>query len=443
MFDADADATTEAPRPLDPGIRGRIHAMLERAPAGTTSVLAAWADVPVDALHHSRWHRADFANNPHLDWPALLTAKRSPIPIHFRRLSRNTGDWWTPKLIAAHADEWDWARLSANPALPWSEELLDRFRDKWVWKVASLNRGVPWTAALMKRHEANLVVSRLAANPTVPWTRRLVRRMSRALTQYDPDWYPTLESERPESVTPGVRLGENGWYHLQQNPAVPWAKVVKHLPDPNWELLAGNSGFPWTLKLIRRHRDALSWSRLSRNRGLDWTLDLFGAFTDRWSLFDLAGNSALPWADDTDALLRYFDTAKVWHVLSGNPGVRWTADRLRANDARLVWGDRGISRRATLTEDLLDTFADRLDWNWGTTTNRYLPWSASLLRRHAHRWNWERLGFNRSLPWSPKLIAALDVHWVVRSFVRHVEGWNALAPAIDEEYLRDWSRGQG
>lgn len=358
---------------------------------------------------------------------------RPPFEVDAGMLSALAGDFFSPDLIAAHVERWDFRALSANPHLPWSAELIGRFADAWDWVALSGNRGVPFERALWTAFCDRWVVPRLAANDAVPWDRWWVERAAARLAEPDPSWHPAMAHERPVTVAPGVTLTDSGWGHLMQNPRVAWDEVLPLLPAPDWRALAANPGFRLPDERLDRHAPELSDAALSRRRDVEWTPARIDRLLDAPSPapLHLSANPSLPWSE---ALVRRHAERWVFEALSGNPAIPWTVALLEEHIGRVRW-DR-LSRHAALTPPILDRFAAKLDWSWGVSCNRATRWTAELMTAHAERLDWERLSWHPGLPWSEELLVAFADRWVVRSFGRNEEAFRVAEPHLDEAWLR-------
>ena len=60
-----------------------------------------------------------------------------------------------------------------------------------------------------------------------------------------------------------------------------------------------------------------------------------------------------------------------------------------------------VIRYYSLDEELIEHFADCLDWKC-LSVNKLLPWSMDFIDRYEERWDWESL--SEGLPWSVDLI---------------------------------------
>jgi hypothetical protein len=414
------------------GVGAGVRALLGRQRADALCVLARFYPLPPDLLRHPAWRATSLHENGRLPWGEPLDAREPRFAIDFARLSRLGGSFWEARRIERHAERWDWTALSANPSLPWSRRLIERFADRWDWAALSGNRGIPFDEELIGAFEARWVVARLAASTAVRWDAALVKRLASRLDEPDPDWHPSLEAERPVPVAPGITLGESGWVHLMQNPSVAWDEVLPLVPAPRWALLSANPGLPWSEAFIARHRAELVPGALCRNRAVPWTEERAAALLDgAEERLQLSANPALPWSD---AFVRRHADRLVWRVLSANPGVPWTVSLLEAHEERIGW--ERLSASGALGPEVLDRYADRLDWATGVSCNRVLPWTVEIVARHAARFDWERLGWNGALPWGDALLERFAGRWVVRSFERNEAAWTAVGPHLDDAWVR-------
>ena len=449
----------------------RIRALLEGQRESSLAVLARLYPLPLDAVGalvqatglDRMSPRALLHLNPGLPWAELLEGRGAAFVVDWVQLSALEGGHWDAALLARWADRWDWKALSANPSLPWSVALIARFAERWDWTVLSGNRGIPFDGLLIAAFDERWVVSRLAANTAVPWDRALVERLAARLGEPDPAWNAWLEHEPPQSVAPGITLGDSGWRHLMQNPGVAWAEVLPVLPAPDWGLLSANPGLEWTDALLDRHASELVLGGLRHNPSVPWTEALAAQLVedprgrggaDRrleriWSKARVDGNPRGAWhllsgcPDAPWTAERVARHADRWHwpALSANPGVPWTVALLTRFADRVRWD--ALAAKGSLTGEVLGHFADRLDWDRAVSCNRAIPWTAELIAAHAERFNWERLSWHPGLPWSDALLVRFADRWVVRSFARNPAAWAAVRPHLDSAWVRDLLRAEG
>ena len=100
-----------------------------------------------------------------------------------------------------------------------------------------------------------------------------------------------------------------------------------------WKELSGD--FCWTETLLEKYQDKLDWMEVSENRNTQWTIPMVQKFKNRidWKTFSR-------YADEkflTEETLEVFKDKWDWNELSDNSSV-------------------------LLTEELLDKFIDKWDW---------------------------------------------------------------------------------
>ncbi len=119
----------------------------------------------------------------------------------------------------------------------------------------------------------------------------------------------------------------------------------------------------------------------------------------------LARNTALPWGSwlssgDPPASTR-------WSVLSDNRGTWWTASILGRHADRWDWKRLSANPALPWSADLIAAFIDRLDWPT-LCDNRGVPWTDRLVTRFDERVIVSRLAANTALRWTPSLFARLE-----------------------------------
>jgi hypothetical protein len=93
--------------------------------------------------------------------------------------------------------------------------------------------------------------------------------------------------------------------------------------------------FAWSEAMLEKYQDKVNWDEVSNNRNIRWTLPMIQKFQKKinWDKFsEYADENVL-----TEPIIDAFKERWNWHELSGN-------------------------RELPLTNDLLEKYADKLDW---------------------------------------------------------------------------------
>lgn len=100
-----------------------------------------------------------------------------------------------------------------------------------------------------------------------------------------------------------------------------------------WKELSGD--FPWTESLLEKYQDNADWQKISENREIQWTIPMVRKFKNRidWKLFSCTADEKFLTEDSLEAFKDKWD----WNELSEN-------------------------MRLDLTEELLEKFIDKWDW---------------------------------------------------------------------------------
>lgn len=100
-----------------------------------------------------------------------------------------------------------------------------------------------------------------------------------------------------------------------------------------WKKLSGY--FSWTDSLLEEYHNKVDWQKVSENQRIQWTIPIVQKFKNRidWKLFSRYANEKFLTEDSLEAFKDKWD----WNELSGNLGL-------------------------DLTEELLDKFIDKWDW---------------------------------------------------------------------------------
>ncbi len=227
-------------------------------------------------------------------------------------------------------------------------------------------------------------------------------------------WIPELYEKHPEYYTlPGIAGATNFW-DWDAEKLAEWAPLfdaygTRYDPLNNgyysaWRGISSNSRVQWTPELLQHYADRVDWVALSEFFPLPWSEGEILQFENRWSWTYLSRNRKIIWTPlmvrrhdnyvrdlisetnaayaDPQIMLDYADQLN-WQMMNYNPYIRW---------------DLG----------LFEKLLHRIHWSQfsETTKNRYFPWSADFIERHADKIDFKALSLNShpGIPWSEAFI---------------------------------------
>ncbi len=260
--------------------------------------------------------------------------------------------------------------IDTNKSIPWSVAMIDRFIDRISWNSFTHNWPLEKNVTLFERYATYLDLSTLAYSWKLPWTYDLVKR-------HEDRW---------------------GYFYLT-------ARVIFDVPDPEPELMELlDEKAPEIIDQSTRHcpryqeppsekrKEELRYKEKLKEKPRPLQGDDLLYALEHFSMRELSDSDLVPWSP---ALLEYL------------------IDREDFNEI-FTWND------APLTEELLDLYADRLEFGhrdedgaiiYGVSSNSQLPWSTRLLKKYEDRWDWFQLSTNNAIPVNKEMLHAFIDKW--------------------------------
>lgn len=282
-----------------------------------------------------------------------------------------------------------------------TEEEIFKYRNRIKWSIASDNCDIQWNRKMIDHCNYYLSWELFSRNP--------VFRNPELIDEFIPD---LTHKSRPND---DVRLG-----------------------------ISYNEHIHWTEELIDRYIDQIHFYGLSNNSNVDWSEYIINKYEDRWDWIVVFQNDNIKWTLPMMemGILRFKDPSTLLRIVRRNTGMisnleivmkyfNWIDPDLIFSNSRLPWHK----------ENLLERWADRLDWD-GLSQNQELlrdplffeqnmdhwldndgkrfsnlsscvtlSWSNEFILRFYERWNWENLSYNPVLPWSEEFIDQYADKW--------------------------------
>lgn len=379
----------------------------------------------------------NISNNPNINFNSDFLRQYSD-KIIWDQLSNNKGDFWTLSLLNEFKNKFDWSghrpycnnmdaddqSLSTNEYLPWSENLIDRFSDRLNFDSLSLNRAIPWSENLIDKY-------------------------------YD-KW---------------------DWGFLSSNISIPWSKdlIIKYEDKLDFTLLCGNPALPWSISLLLFFIEIKDKWKLKPNYMWNWH------YVNKGILY----NENIPWDDglkeylvnrypeEVDELVLYELDYYEWNIntlkkcpinkfnyyfFQNNDSIMWNEEMIIFLAVNSHQGWPLVSRIKNLSLELIEKFANKLDWdkisqnnsNIGKfdflekyeskinfrklSNNKNLKWDINYLSKYKNDYSklhWGDINFSHNLPFSVKFIHDFSD----KLYRLNLPTWNTVKDYIDDDLI--------
>lgn len=307
-------------------------------------------------------------------------------------------DTYTIEILESFQGNIDWKELSESKKLIVTDELIKRFKHKWTWR----------DIIKIKRKNGTSTFIRICDT--------YYKSQTYTNIYYDAD--VIIDEEFLDQIESGFF-----WSHLSRDTNFINNNLLLEKFKNNWDwtTLTYNGSVEWTPDLIEKYKDKIDWEVLSLNPYLDWSEELIDKYYDYWSWKILGLNTTLIWNVDfykkheykfrKDFLFFYKEPAfHLDDVYKSNYDIlNYFVDY---HHFRIIPKFSFNSNLIFYVKDILNwnLFSQYYEWseseienykgliNWSELSrNININWSAELLRNYEDKWDWEQIGWNKSV----------------------------------------------
>lgn len=302
--------------------------------------------------------------NDYIDWDAFSNVEENLWKfLHcYPQQSR-----YTMNKLEAFREYWNWSILSENPHLKWNHKLLNRFADRWDWNKIINNWGLYnlFSDKFIRLYPKYIPMESLQGsmlndfkNKPTHWNKELIKKYENRFTSDD-------------------------WYHLS-NPFEHEDKI-----------------YDWSYELIDRFADKWDWSALAHNRDLEPLFSIgflirYQHHIPSWALSNTCLGNKI-----AEELKEYPETTTLLnqstHQLDANESYLEThkdeLDWQRISQSNIYW-----------TTKMIDKFKEQIDWNTFSLDGSPNVYTMQNLETFKEYWRWSLLSLNCNVPWNNELL---------------------------------------
>lgn len=273
------------------------------------------------------------------------------------------------EIIEKYKKYLEFEHLSLNTKLDWFEGLIYKYIDSWDWKKLSSNTSLPWSVEFIERYEDYWDWEQLLSNEKLPWNEKFITK------------YKTKFLEKHNDV------------YLSSNNSLNWTPELITFFD----------------KRISKESTILSNSKVCygqfNTNGEKFTKIYYNIF---WK-----HHIKITYPED---IVNYVDENEICWTCLCRQIKDVNIDFLENNNYRIDWKALAENEIA-LNEEIIDYFKDTFDICWiSLSSNEFLPWSISFIKKFENYLDWEKLSNNKGIPWSFELIDTFIDKWTWKHY---------------------------
>lgn len=348
-----------------------------------------------------------------------------------------------------------WSNISNNESVKWNSEIINNFKDKLNLHAVVRSKNFFLNDEIRNLLDIHLVELANTDNVDLNLNFLEIEKLKAAINSKGNNpktnnyieinvkresWSNEILFGDLEKIKDGLRALKNqlNWESLSESKDFPWTKeIIEEFKDYwDWQALSANTKLPWTDAFIDEYADKLwfndesqkEWPKcLSTNSGVNWNEYLLEKYSDRISWYHismrvafsfemikkferkiwfnmLASNHNIPWTKEfieQHTNMRGFRELS-WKLLSQNTSVPWDLEFIEKHENKIDWQAFSINKGKFWTEELINTFSDKLHFKRAQfaldpnlSSNRFLPWSIDLLIKYKDKWDYFELAKNK------------------------------------------------
>ena len=126
----------------------------------------------------------------------------------------------------------------------------------------------------------------------------------------------------------------------------------------------------------------------------------------------------------------------------------WTIEQLTIFENYLLWDKISMNQNMIWSENIIDIFCERLDFDWGLPRNNAILFTPQIIEKYKDKWDWMTLTDNPNIPWSFELIEKFKNEWAWETYefagniglsLNHYLPWSE---ELIDKYIDKWFWGE-
>lgn len=280
-------------------------------------------------------------------------------------ISRSTDVFWTEKIFEEFTEQLQWVHIAGNEAVCLTEKILFNFLHKFdhtsMWFWLAKHSSTIWTykmvlALLEFNHKIQLdfndsdYLEWFTTKSNVQWSEEFFNlAYSHFSITYKSPLPVYLNIKVPWTIGMIRAHKENiEWHGLCQRNDVPWLLVMREFPEYiYWDVLSKNESIFWEMWLIEEFENYINFKSLSNNKSVEWNDTLILKYINKWE-----------WGG-----INYMNPNRenIINGLTNNTSIIWTRKTILQFQNYLSIPLLSLSENVYWTEELLEEFSNLWD----------------------------------------------------------------------------------
>lgn len=331
-----------------------------------------------------------------------------------------------------------------------TEEEIFKYRNWIKWSLASENDAIQWNRRMIEHCNYYLNWEIFSGSPAFQDTKLIDEFIPdlqhKSLCKHEVSWAISCNEHIHWTEELIDRYMEKiDFYGLSNNSNVDWSVYILNKYEDLWDWISIfiNNNIKWTLPMMemglsRFESNGILYHMLNHNKGMVSNLDIVKKYFNWIKPTLIFSNSRLPWHQEN--LLEQWADRLDWDGLSQNEEL--LRDPLFFEQNMKHWlendGKRFSNLSSCVTLQWSHEFIERFHkyWDWSNMSyNPALPWSEEFIDQYADKWDWDGIFSNTGIPWSIDLILKYDLSDEETLFTNRSIWDKAFEPYMDKDFL--------